>query len=99
MRSQPTGRTITMRDVDFHTRVSARQVLAPQDSTSNTPMVGNIINRVGFDGLELMINIGSISAAGASFAVLIEDGNTPTLTDNATVASTCLLGTLASFAQ
>jgi hypothetical protein len=85
--------------VDLHTMLSIREVLAPQNNTGNTAMVGAIIDRAGFDGIEFSINLGAIATAAASFAILIEDGNNANLSDNATVSSTYLIGPITSFAQ
>jgi hypothetical protein len=82
-----------MREVDNHSTISARRVISPQNDTGNSAMVGQIIDRQGFDSLEFIIATGTLATNAATFTVLVEDGNTPTLTDNAAVDDSFLLGT------
>lgn len=84
-----------MRAIDIHNNLNFRAAIAPGPAiTTNAPIVSAIIDRANYEGLELSIQTGAI-AAGASFTLLVEDGNTPTLTDNAAVPAGQLIGTQA----
>ncbi|MFZ0051504.1 MAG: hypothetical protein WAK96_06985 [Desulfobaccales bacterium] len=60
--------------------------IAPQIVTDDAPLVSAIINRQGFDALEFAIATGALATAGASFAILVQDGNDPALADAETVS-------------
>lgn len=80
--------------LDLHNNISVRRAISPVATAANdTPVVSQIVDRQGFDSLELVILTGAIPDADATFAVLIEDGETPTLTDNVAVADEFLIGT------
>lgn len=78
---------------DMHHGVAARRAISPQSVADNTALVGQIIDRRGFDSLEFVIATGSIADADATFAVLVEDGDAADLSDNGAVADAQLLGT------
>lgn len=79
---------------DLHNNVHAVRAISPGAAVAdNTPLVSQIIDRLGYDSLEFLILTGSLADADATFAVLLEDGNVPTLSDNAAVADDFLLGT------
>ena len=76
---------------DLHNITAKQQVLAPAAITDNTAQVCTVVDLVGFDALEYIINIGALADADATFTVLVEDSD-----DNvtyATVANKFLLGT------
>ena len=76
---------------DLHNITAKQQVLAPADITDNTAQVCTVVDLVGFDALEYVINIGTLADADATFTVLVEDSD-----DNSTyapVADAFLLGT------
>ena len=86
--------------IDQMNDINPRFSNAPQVSTADTPVVGAIIDRQGFDALTYLIITGSLGDADATFAVSLQDGDAANLSDAATVtAATGLLGTaaLASF--
>ena len=84
---------------DLHNRINVKRVLSPASVADNTAQVGQIIDRQGFRSLEYVIATGSLADADATFTVLLEEGDSATLTDAAAVADADLLGTeaLASF--
>jgi hypothetical protein len=61
--------------------------------TDNTAIVSAIIDTKGFNACTLMLVTGANTDANATFAVLVEDGNDPSLSDNAAVADEDLVGT------
>jgi hypothetical protein len=61
---------------------------SPSDLTEKGPL-----DTRGYESIELVIATGSIADADATFVVLIEDGDSATLTDAAAVSDTFLLGT------
>jgi hypothetical protein len=86
---------------DLHNNIEIRPCIAPVVSADNTALVGAIIDRQGFDSLEFGIVTGTITDAASTYTVLVEDGDSPTLADNVSVADSQLLGTEAeaSFTQ
>lgn len=70
-------------------------------TTDNTAIVSEIASRKGYGSSTAFILTGSLADAGATFTVLVEDGDDSALADAAAVADAFLLGTeaLASFTQ
>ena len=64
--------------------------------TDNTPLVGNVIDVLGYDCLTFAILIGTLADADATFAMTLEHGNTANLADAAAVPADQLVGTLAT---
>ena len=62
--------------------------------TDNTPLVGNVIDVLGYDCLTFSILIGSLADADATFAVTVEHGNASNLADAVAVPADQLVGTL-----
>ncbi len=80
---------------DLHNNIQPLSMIDPVNAGSgNTPIVSHIIDRAEAQAVEIIIQTGSLSDADATFTVLVEDGNSSTLTDNATVDPTLLLGTV-----
>lgn len=73
-----------MRDLTNNTLV--KRVISPASVADNTPSVGQIIDRLGYESLTYLIATGSIVDADATFAVLLEEGNAANLSDAAAVA-------------
>jgi hypothetical protein len=74
---------------DAANNIQVKRVLSPVSVSGNTPQVGQIIDRQGYDQLGYLILTGAIGAspdAGATFAVLLEEGNDSGLSDASTVA-------------
>lgn len=61
--------------------------------TGNTPKVSEIIDMQGASSLMCVLSFGSIADTDVTFTLLVEDGNSATLTDNAAVADAYLTGT------
>lgn len=86
---------------DLHNNLEVRRAISPVDGGGDTPLVSQIIDCSGFSGLEFVIATGTLADAGATFTVLVEDGDAANLSDAAAVADSKLLGTEAnaSFTQ
>lgn len=85
---------------DLHNNIHTVPLIAPVAArTDNTAIVSAIIDRRGYDSLELVLITGTNTDVNATFAVLVEDGNASNLSDNAAVVDAELLGTeaLAAF--
>lgn len=80
-----------MRDLFNH--VHPLPAIACTRVADNTPAVGAIIDTMGFASLTFVILAGTLADADATFAVLVEDGDAPDLSDAAAVTDTQLLGT------
>ena len=89
-----------MASKDLHNNIDIKRAISPVSVSDNTAQVSQIVDTRGYESVELVIATGSIADADATFTVLIEDGDSATLTDAAAVPDTFLLGTeaLASFA-
>lgn len=83
---------------DLHNNLEFRQFISPQSTSADTPIVSSIIDLANVTQCELVITIGSVGDANATFAVLVEDGDNSSLNDNAAVADAYLLGTEAGAA-
>lgn len=87
---------------DLHNNIHPVPLFAPiaAQTNSDTARVSAIIDTLGFGSCELVLINGTNTDANATFAVLVEDGNDASLTDNAAVSDSELLGTeaLAGFA-
>lgn len=89
---------MTIRDI--HNSIYPKRGLSPVAAgTNNTAYVSQIVDTAGFDAVEFVILIGANTDADATFAVLFEDGDDASLSDNAAVSDDYLLGTevLAAF--
>jgi|694.fasta_scaffold104788_4 hypothetical protein len=82
-----------MASKDLHNNIDVKRAISPVSEAGNTALVSQILDTRGYESVELVILTGSIADADATFTVLIEDGDSATLTDNAAVADTFLLGT------
>ena len=79
---------------DFHNSIKASRGLSPVVAgTDNTAYVSQIVDTAGFNAAEFLILVGNNTDADATFTVLVEDGDNASLTDNAAVADSFLLGT------
>jgi hypothetical protein len=89
-----------MASKDLHNNIDIKRAISPVSVADNTAQVSQILDTRGYESVELVIATGSIADADATFTVLIEDGDSATLTDAAAVSDTFLLGTeaLAGFA-
>lgn len=79
---------------DLHNKLHFVPLITPVAArTDNTAIVSAIIDRKGFESLELVIVTGTNTDANATFAVLVEDGDNSGLSDNNPVSDSQLLGT------
>lgn len=81
---------------DILNSVHTVQVVAPVSFANNTPLVGAIVDRAGFDSLVYSISLGTNAGAAGTYAVLLEEGNNSALSDASTVAAVDLNGTIAN---
>jgi hypothetical protein len=81
---------------DLMNRVNPRVAIAPQVQTNASgAIVGNIIDRDGFESLTFLILLGLLTDTDVTFTVAITHGDDPALADGAAVAATDVIGTLA----
>jgi hypothetical protein len=82
-----------MASKDLHNNIDIKRAISPVSVSDNTAQVSQILDTRGYESIELVIATGSIADSDATFVVLIEDGDSATLTDAAAVSDTFLLGT------
>lgn len=82
-------------EFDLHSNVKQVVALDSQDITTNTTTVGNIIDTVGFESLEYLIQSGTIT--DGAYALKLEQGDDSGLSDAADVPSDEILGVLTGF--
>lgn len=81
-----------MRDLANHLHL--KRAISPAAAvTDNTPIVGQVVDRFGYEKLVFAILIGAIADADATFAVLVEHGDAANLSDAAAVPDALLTGT------
>lgn len=80
----------TMRDL--HNNVKVSRAISPTRVADNTALVGEIIDKQGFDSLEYLIAYGTLADAAATFVTLLEHGDDSGLSDAAAVPDADLLG-------
>jgi hypothetical protein len=79
---------------DLHNNIHPLVGIAPVAARiDNTPVVSAIVDTAGFGSCEFVIITGANTDTNATFAVLVEDGDNSSLSDNAAVADAFLLGT------
>lgn len=84
-----------MSEFDLHSNVKQEVALDSQDITTNTTTVGNIIDTVGFESIEFVIQSGVIT--DGAYALVLEQGDDSGLSDAAVVPSDEVLGVLTGF--
>ena len=84
---------------DMMNKIHVARVISPVSESGTTALVGQIIDRKGYNSLTYVIATGSIADADATFTVLLEEGDASNLSDATAVADADLLGTevLAAF--
>lgn len=84
---------------DMMNKIHVARVISPVSEAGTTALVGQIIDKKGYESLTYIIATGSIADADATFTVLLEEGDAANLSDAAAVADADLLGTevLAAF--
>ena len=76
---------------DMASGLLLKRVLSPAVGTDNTALVGQIIDRKGYEGLLFGILTGNLADADATWAVLVEHGDASNLSDAAAVDDTMLI--------
>lgn len=70
----------------YNNLLPARAISPIADSSDNTALVSQILDCQGYETVMLLILIGNLADAAATFTVLVEDGDESDLSDNAGVA-------------
>ena len=78
---------------DLANVITPKRVLSPVSTDADTALVGEIIDKKGFESVTYVIATGSIGDANATFTVLLEEGDASNLSDAAAVADADLIGT------
>lgn len=78
---------------DMMNKIHVARVISPVSEAGTTALVGQIIDKKGFESLTYVIATGSIADADATFTVLLEEGADSGLSDATAVADADLLGT------
>lgn len=78
---------------DLYNDIDVRRAISPVSVADNTAAVSQIIDTKGYSHCAFLIATGSIADADATFAVLVEDGDNSSLTDNGAVPDDNLIGT------
>ena len=78
---------------ELYSSVLAKKAISPQNETGNTAVVSSIIDTAGYGSAMFVIAYGALEDSGATFTVLLEDGDDSGLSDSASVADTYLVGT------
>lgn len=84
---------------DLFNNVAVRPVIAPADNANldTTPLVGEVIDGLGFESLTYLIALGALTDANATYAVLLEESDTGAFGgEENDVADEDLLGTEAN---
>jgi hypothetical protein len=84
-----------MAEFDLHSNLKGLIALDVQDITTNTTTVGNIIDTLGFESLEYMIQSGTIT--DGTYALLLEEDDVVGFTSSSVVPADETLGVLTGF--
>ncbi|WP_159726163.1 hypothetical protein [Methylosinus sp. Ce-a6] len=71
---------------DLTNNIQLKRVISPVSVADDTAQVGQIIDRLGYDALTYIINLGSIADADATFVTLLEESDASDMTGAAAVA-------------
>lgn len=84
---------------DLANFITPKRVLSPVSTDADTALVGEIIDKKGFESVTYVIATGSIGDANATFTVLLEESDSSNMASASAVADADLIGTevLASF--
>ncbi len=84
---------------DLANVITPKRVLSPVSTDADTALVGEIIDKKGFESVTYVIATGSIGDANATFTVLLEESDSSNMANASAVADADLIGTevLASF--
>lgn len=78
---------------DLMNRLAPARAISPVSVADNTAQVSQIFDTRGMMGIALIIALGSIADADATFTVLVEEGDESDLSDATAVADADLIGT------
>lgn len=82
---------------DLHNDVKYSRAISPAAATTNNDAwVSEILDTANFAHNELVLMIGALADADATFTVLLEEGDQSNLSDNSAVADANMLGTEAT---
>lgn len=82
---------------DLHNNIAVRNAVSPVSTTGNTAITGLTIDRQGFDSVEFAATLGTITTAGTTYAVEVQESDTTTSGDFTPVADIDLLGAEPAF--
>lgn len=78
---------------DLHNNIKASRGISPvTGGTGDTAFVSEIADKAGFDSLEAVIAVGTVTDSNVTLQVLVEDGDAANLSDAAAVDDAYLLG-------
>ncbi len=62
---------------DLYSNIGVRAVIAPAANTDlgTTPLVGTVVDRLGFQSVVYLIALGTLSDVNATYAVLLEESD------------------------
>jgi hypothetical protein len=83
---------------DLVTSIHPLRAISPQAVGDNAALIGQIIDRQGYDSLTFVIATGALADADATFAVALEHGDQANLSDAATAPAADMIGTAAEAA-
>lgn len=83
---------------DLYHSISLKSVIAPAANANlgTTPLVGAVVDSLGFDSVTYSIHTGTLSDADATYTVLLEESNASDMSGSNAVADADLLGTEAA---
>jgi hypothetical protein len=80
---------------DLANNIAVRPVIAPaaNNNLGTTPLVGTVIDRLGFESLSYAIITGALTDVNATYAVLLEESDAANMDPANAVADADLIGT------
>lgn len=78
---------------DMHNNVTVKTAMSITATTGNTAINGTAIDRQGFNSVEFVASLGTITTAGTKYAIEVQESDTTTSGDFTAVADADLLGT------
>lgn len=81
---------------DLHNKIAVKDAVSPVATTGNTAITGLTIDRQGFNSVEFIATLGTITTAGTTYTVEVQESDTTTGGDFTAVADIDLLGTEAA---
>lgn len=78
---------------DLHNKIAVKDAVSPVATTGNTAITGLTIDRQGFDSVEFVATLGTITTAGTTYTIEVQESDTTTGGDFTAVADIDLLGT------